>query len=108
GRLAVPAHRRAPRLAGSHRRLHGGAGRRGRRRQRPDHPGSQQALDLVAKALVDPGDRVLMEAPGYLGAIGAAQNYEAELYDVPVGAGGIDLDRLADAPKGAKYLYTVS
>lgn len=70
--------------------------------------GSQQALDLVAKALVDPGDRVLMEAPGYLGAIGAAQNYEAELYDVPVGAGGIDLDRLADAPKGAKYLYTVS
>lgn len=70
--------------------------------------GSQQALDLVAKALVDPGDKVLMEAPGYLGAIGAAQNYEADLLDVPVGDQGIDPDALTQAPPGAKYLYTVS
>jgi len=70
--------------------------------------GSQQGLDLVAKLFVDPGDHVLMEAPGYLGAIGAAQNYEAEIWDVPVGDDGLDLERLREAPGGAKYLYTVS
>ncbi|WP_319580014.1 PLP-dependent aminotransferase family protein [uncultured Methanospirillum sp.] len=38
--------------------------------------GSQQCLDLVAKILVDPGDHVLIERPGYLGAIEAFSYYE--------------------------------
>lgn len=70
--------------------------------------GSQQALDLISMAFIDPGDKVLLEAPGYLGAIGAVQNYEAEIVDIPVGEEGVDPDRLAQAPQGAKFFYTVS
>lgn len=73
--------------------------------------GSQQGLDLIAMALVDPGDPVLVEAPGYLGAIGAVQNYEAQICDVPVGDEGIDPDQLeaiAQSAKGAKFLYTAA
>lgn len=70
--------------------------------------GSQQALDLICMALIDPGDPVLMEAPGYLGAIGAVQNYEADIRDIPVGDDGIDPARLGSRADGAKFLYTVS
>lgn len=70
--------------------------------------GSQQALDLIAMAFIDPGDKVLLEAPGYLGAIGAVQNYEAEIVDIPVGDDGVEPERLAQAPVGAKFFYTVS
>ncbi|HLS90798.1 MAG TPA: PLP-dependent aminotransferase family protein [Limnochordia bacterium] len=70
--------------------------------------GSQQALDLISMAFIDPGDKVLMEAPGYLGAIGAVQNYEAEIVDIPVGEEGVDPTHLAQAPPGAKFFYTVS
>lgn len=69
--------------------------------------GSQQALDLIAMAFVDPGDEVIVEAPGYLGAIGAVQNYEARIRDVPVGQDGIVPDELAAIAKGPKFLYTV-
>src|SRR5690606_31104247 len=70
--------------------------------------GSQQALDLISMAFIDPGDKVLMEAPGYLGAIGAVQNYEAEIVDIPVGEESVDPTHLAQAPPGAKFFYTVS
>ena len=53
--------------------------------------GSQQCLDLVAKCLVDPGDPVAIEAPGYLGAIEAFSLYEPRLSAIPVGEGGPDL-----------------
>jgi 2-aminoadipate transaminase len=56
--------------------------------------GSQQCLDLVAKCLVDPGDAVAIEAPGYLGAIEAFSLYEPRLSAVPVDEGGPDLDAL--------------
>ena len=65
--------------------------------------GSQQALDLICMALIDPGDPVLMEAPGYLGAIGAIQNYEADIRDIPVGDDGIDPARLARGPTGPSF-----
>lgn len=73
--------------------------------------GSQQGLDLIAMALIDPGDPVLMEAPGYLGAIGAVKNYEAHIRDVPVGDQGIDPEQLAAvarSTRGAKFLYTAA
>jgi 2-aminoadipate transaminase len=71
--------------------------------------GSQQCLDLVAKCLVDPGDAVVVEAPGYLGAIEAFSLYEPRLSAVPVGEGGPDLtmlDRVVtrDHPK---FFYAV-
>ncbi|PKL59285.1 MAG: aspartate aminotransferase, partial [Methanomicrobiales archaeon HGW-Methanomicrobiales-4] len=45
--------------------------------------GSQQCLDLVAKILVDPGDHILIERPGYLGAIEAFSFYEPVFDPVP-------------------------
>ncbi|HVB27817.1 MAG TPA: aminotransferase class I/II-fold pyridoxal phosphate-dependent enzyme, partial [Mycobacteriales bacterium] len=44
--------------------------------------GSQQALDLVARIFLDPGDVVLAEAPSYVGALGAFASYEAEVVHV--------------------------
>src|SRR5512140_1709347 len=40
--------------------------------------GSQQALDLIGKLLINPGDRVLVEAPTYMGALQAFNAYQAE------------------------------
>ncbi len=46
--------------------------------------GSQQCLDLMAKILTDPGDHILLERPGYLGAIEAFSYYEPVFDPVPV------------------------
>lgn len=51
--------------------------------------GSQQGLDLAARLLLDPGDAVWVEEPGYLGARGALLGAEARLIPVPVDAEGI-------------------
>lgn len=69
--------------------------------------GSQQGLDLIAKLLIDPGDRILVEAPGYIGGLKAFENYEAQLVPVPCGTDGLDLDHLSSVPHGAKLLYTI-
>lgn len=53
--------------------------------------GSQQALDLVARVLLDPGDAVLIENPGYLGARGALGAAGARLVPVPVDGHGLDV-----------------
>lgn len=60
--------------------------------------GSQQALSLVATALVDPGDVVAIEEPGYLGAIQALTPAEPDWRPVPVDAHGLQVDRLPDGP----------
>src|SRR3954464_3941781 len=46
--------------------------------------GSQQALDLIGKILINPGDTVLVEEPTYLGAIQAFDPYEARYVSVPM------------------------
>jgi GntR family transcriptional regulator/MocR family aminotransferase len=53
--------------------------------------GSQQGLDLTARVLLDGGDRVWIEDPGYIGARGALTAAGAELIPVPVDAEGIDV-----------------
>jgi 2-aminoadipate transaminase len=58
--------------------------------------GSQQCLDLVAKILVNPGDPVGMERPGYLGAIEAFSLYEPVIHTVPLTDSGPDLDFFSD------------
>lgn len=69
--------------------------------------GSQQALSLIATALVDPGDLVAIEEPGYLGAIQALTPAEPTWLPVPVDAHGIDVDRLRDGPEpGLAYTVT--
>jgi 2-aminoadipate transaminase len=56
--------------------------------------GSQQGLDLLCKAFIDPGDVVLVEIPSYMGALGAMDNYEAVKVGVPLDEEGIRVDLL--------------
>jgi len=63
--------------------------------------GSQQGLDLIARMLVDPGDRVALEEPGYRGAKVAFEAAGAELVPVPVDEEGVDPSLLEEARSGA-------
>ena len=56
--------------------------------------GSQQALDLVARLLIDPGDRVVVEEPSYLSARQVFLAAGAELVSVPVDEAGLDVLQL--------------
>ena len=72
--------------------------------------GAIEALELVGKALVDKGDRVLVEAPTYLGAIMAFQSFEAQVDGVPVDEDGLAVDELEGllaAGPAPKFLYTI-
>ena len=71
--------------------------------------GSQQCLDLFAKIFLDPGDRVGMERPGYLGAIEAFSLYEPTFAAVPLDCEGPDTAAFAammrDTP--VKFFYGI-
>ena len=71
--------------------------------------GSQQALDLMGKVLINPGDALAIEEPGYLGAIQAFTVFEPHFCPVPLLDDGIDLDRLEQIleERNVKLLYTV-
>lgn len=59
--------------------------------------GSQQALDLLGKVLLDPGDPLLLEAPGYLGAIQAFALYQPRFVPLALGDEGPEPDALQAA-----------
>lgn len=76
--------------------------------------GSQQALDLIGKVFVNPGDPIIVGLPSYLGALQAFSAHRARLIGVPVDNQGMDVDRVEDilkvhADKGEKikFIYTV-
>ena len=69
--------------------------------------GSQQALDLVAKILIDKDSRVLVETPTYLGALQAFTPMEPTFVSVANGAGGIDVEDLAAKAPGARFMYVL-
>ena len=71
--------------------------------------GSQQGLDLIGKIFIDPGDDIVIERPGYLGAIQAFSVYEPRFHAVPLWDDGADLDRLADILQAhrVKFFHTV-
>jgi 2-aminoadipate transaminase len=71
--------------------------------------GSQQGLDLLGKALVNVGDGVIIEEPGYLGAIQSLSIYRPRFLPVTLGDEGLDVAELASATResGAKLLYCV-
>lgn len=76
--------------------------------------GSQQALDVAARVLVNPGDVIFAEAPSYAGGMAVFTSYEAEIVHVPMDANGLipeELERLIGevraAGKTAKGLYTI-
>src|ERR1700746_579770 len=70
--------------------------------------GSQQALDLIGKLLINPGDRVLVEAPTYLGALQAFNVYGADYVSVPSDEDGLRSD-LLEVPlrSGPKFMYVL-
>jgi 2-aminoadipate transaminase len=70
--------------------------------------GSQQALDLLARLFVNPGDRVLTEEPSYLGALQAFQSAQAEFVGVPIDDEGMDVDALEGPLRtGPKFMYVL-
>jgi len=54
--------------------------------------GSQQALDLIGKIFINPGDPIIIGLPSYLGALQAFASYRAKMIGVPVDKQGMDVD----------------
>lgn len=71
--------------------------------------GSQQCLDLMAKILVNPGDHIGMERPGYLGAIEAFSLYEPVIHAVTLADSGPDLTSFETLAHGypLRFFYGV-
>jgi 2-aminoadipate transaminase len=72
--------------------------------------GAIEALELVGKTFLDRGDRVVVEAPTYLGAIMAFRSFEAEVVAVPMDDHGLEVEelerRLLDGVR-PKLVYTI-
>jgi 2-aminoadipate transaminase len=83
----------------------------------PAHPrevlitnGAQQALDLVGKIFLDPGDEVVVEAPAYVGALSAFSAYQPRFVQIPLDDDGMvvdELERVLSAGARPKFVYTV-
>jgi len=71
--------------------------------------GSQQALDLLGKTLISPGDKVIVEGPTFLATIQCFKLYGAELITVPVDGQGADVDALERliAEHRPKFVYLI-
>ena len=71
--------------------------------------GSQQALDLIGKTMISPGDKVIVEAPTFLATIQCFRLYGAELVGAPIDADGVQVDvleRLIDEHR-PKLVYLI-
>jgi len=70
--------------------------------------GSQQALDLIGKLLINRGDRILIEAPTYLGALQAFSVYGAQYVPVEVDEDGLLTEQLESSLRaGPKFMYVL-
>ena len=72
--------------------------------------GGVEALELIGKAFLDPGDRVVVEAPTYLGALQSFRSFETELVPVGLDEDGLDVAELEERLAGGlapKLLYTI-
>ncbi|WP_042667209.1 PLP-dependent aminotransferase family protein [Desulfurococcus amylolyticus] len=76
--------------------------------------GSQSALDIVSRALIDPGDIVITESPSYLAALGAFKMNGAKLIGVKIDENGMrtelleeKLKQLGDDVKKVKFIYVI-
>jgi 2-aminoadipate transaminase len=77
--------------------------------------GSQQALDLIGRVFINPGDVVVVEAPTYLAALNAFKYYDPEFLSIPMDHDGMRIDLLEEKleelkkkGKRVKFVYTVS
>ncbi len=76
--------------------------------------GSQQALDLISRIFIDPGDVVLAEAPSYVGALGTFHQYQAQIVHIAMDDDGLIPESVRQAISAVrasgrkiKFLYTV-
>ena len=71
--------------------------------------GSSQAFDLLLKALINPGDVILVESPTFLGAIQAMRIYRAQLIAMPMDEGGVIIDEVEKLVKQhhPKMMYII-
>jgi len=72
--------------------------------------GAQQALDLLGKIFIDPGDEIAVEAPAYVGALSAFDTYQPRYVQIELDEDGMVVDQLEEAlVRGArpKFVYTV-
>ena len=71
--------------------------------------GSQQALDLLGKTLISPGDKVIVEAPTFLATIQCFRLYGAELISAPIDGNGVKTDELEKliAEHQPKFVYLI-
>src|SRR4051812_39123116 len=76
--------------------------------------GGQQVIDLVARALVDPGDVVIAEAPTYPGAVPVFSSYQADVVQIEMDSDGMRIDLLEEAlerlereGRRPKFIYTI-
>ncbi|MDD2727935.1 PLP-dependent aminotransferase family protein [Malikia sp.] len=71
--------------------------------------GSQQALDLLGKTLISPGDKVIVEGPTFLATIQCFRLYGAELVSAPVDGQGVDVERLEQliVEHRPKFVYLI-
>ncbi len=76
--------------------------------------GGQQVIDLVCKALIDPGDVIVAEAPTYPGAVPTFGSYQADVVQIEMDSDGMPidelesvLDRLAGEGRRPKFIYTI-
>jgi 2-aminoadipate transaminase len=69
--------------------------------------GSQQALDLLGKVLIDVGSKVLVETPSYLGALQAFSVYQPQFVSVPTDEGGLIPESIASNAEDARLLYAL-
>lgn len=56
--------------------------------------GSQQALDLIGKTMISPGDKIIVEAPTFLATIQCFRLYGAQIIGAPIDSQGVDVDKL--------------
>ena len=76
--------------------------------------GGQQVIDLVCKALIDPGDVIVAEAPTYPGAVPTFTAYQADVEQIEIDSDGMPidaleqtLDRLQEQGRRPKFIYTI-
>jgi 2-aminoadipate transaminase len=76
--------------------------------------GGQQVIDLMCKALIDPGDVIVAEAPTYPGAVPTFDAYQADVVQIEMDSDGMPideleatLDRLEGEGKRPKFIYTI-
>lgn len=72
--------------------------------------GANQGIDLTAKAILNKGDKIIVESPSFIGSLNAFRTYEAQLIGVPMDDKGMRIDALEETLKAnpdVKMIYTI-